>query len=212
MIALVIGATGATGIHLVKKLLDDDAYVEVKVFVRRSFPLQHTKLKVYGIDFSELKKIKDLITGDVLFSCLGTTLKIAGSKENQWEIDYDIPYDFAKMAKVNGVNTMVLLSAYGASPDSSVFYSRLKGELERDILDLKFAKTIIFKPGSLIRENTDRLGEKLAVNFVNLLNSFGVMKKFRPLPTDVLAEKLAKSPKLKGSDIDIVVLDKIFQY
>lgn len=212
MIALVIGATGATGIHLVKKLLDDDTYVEVKVFVRKRFPIQHAKLKVFILDFNELKDYKKLINGDVLFSCLGTTLKIAGSKENQWEIDYDIPFNFAKLAKTNGLNTMVLLSAYGASPDSSVFYSRLKGELERDIIDLKFAKTIIFKPGSLIRENTDRLGEKLAVNFVNFLNFFGVMKKFRPLETKILAEKLAKAPKINGNDVEIIVLDKIFQY
>ena len=111
----------------------------------------HAKLTEIVTDFDRLSDITESINGDVLFSCLGTTLKIAGSKDRQQHIDYEIPLQFAEIAKRNGVSTMVLLSAYGASAKSKVFYSRLKGKLEDAISDLKFASYIIFRPGLLER-------------------------------------------------------------
>lgn len=151
------------------------------------------------------------ITGHVLFSCLGTTLKAAGSKKNQWHIDYEIPLEFSQIARRNGVGQMVLLSAYGADPQSKVFYSKIKGELEEKAKALAFEKLIIFKPGLLLRENTDRLGERISASAIQFLNSLGLIKKFRPLPTSILAEKLAKAPKVYSSGTHEVQLDEIFQ-
>lgn len=91
MKALIIGATGATGKELVDRLLGDNNYASVSVFVRRPFGKSHPKLTEHIVDFSDVNSFQDLITGDVLFSCLGTTLKDAGSKDNQWKIDFDIP-------------------------------------------------------------------------------------------------------------------------
>ena len=99
MKALLIGATGSTGKFLLNELIQDDDYTSVSVFVRRPTGKSHPKLTEHVIDFSNLEQYKELITGDVLFSCLGTTLKAAGSQENQWKIDFEIPAVFASIAR-----------------------------------------------------------------------------------------------------------------
>ncbi len=211
MKALIIGATGATGKDLVEVLLKDPAYNEVVVFVRRSVELTHPKLKEVLTDFDDLERISDQISGDVLFSCLGTTLKAAGSKNKQKHIDYDLPLKFAEIAKMNGVDRMVLLSAYGASAGSKVFYSKIKGLLEDAIAELGFAQYIIFKPGLLVRKNTDRFVERIAARALYALNGLGILRKFKPLPTAVLAEKLARAPHVFKTGIHVIELNDIFK-
>ena len=212
MRAIVIGATGSTGKFLVDELLEDAAYTSLTVFVRRSIGKQHPKLTEQIIDFSNIDSCKDLIVGDVLFSCLGTTLKASGSKENQIKIDFDIPATFAKLARENGVPSFVLLSAYGASAQSRVFYSQIKGKLEDKIAELGFPQYIIFKPGLLSRAGTDRFGEKVMDNLLRFANSLGLFRKFRPLPTNLLAKKLAIAPKVLTNGTSVIELDRIFSF
>lgn len=211
MKALIIGATGATGLDLVEVLLKDSRYTEVTTFVRRTGGLSHPKLKEVLTDFDKLDTISESIKGDVLFSCLGTTLKAAGSKEKQKHIDYFIPLKFAEIARKNGVQTMVLLSAYGASAKSNVFYSRLKGQLEDEIGRFEFERFVIFRPGLLLRKNTDRSGERISAGILHFLNALGLIRKFRPLPTYTLADKLAKAPLLFGKGTHVIELNKIFE-
>lgn len=211
MKALVIGATGATGKDLVDVLSNDPAYTEINIFVRRHVGITHPKVKEILTDFNNLEDVSTHITGDILFSCLGTTLKASGSKENQWHIDYKIPADFADIAKRNGVAAIVLLSAYGASVRSLFFYSRIKGALEDKITSLSFKQSIIFRPGFLLRKNTDRTGERISTDMIQLLNSVGLVKNFRPLPTRLLAEKMAKVPKELQEGRYVIQLDKIFK-
>ena len=114
MKAIVIGATGATGKPLVDALLKDDTYDSVVIFVRKETILRNDKLTEYVTDFSDIEKFADVINGDVLFSCIGTTLKNAGSKDAQWQVDYEIPLKMAAIAKNNGVHTCVLVSSSNA--------------------------------------------------------------------------------------------------
>nr|WP_294781148.1 NAD(P)H-binding protein [uncultured Flavobacterium sp.] len=209
MKALIIGATGSTGKQLVEKLLEDKEYTAVSIFVRRPLGKLHPKLTEHIVDFSAVDSFQDLITGDVLFNCLGTTLKDAGSKEKQWKIDFDIPAQFAAIAKTNQVKTLVLVSSYGASAKSSVFYSKMKGELEESINNLHFPQYIIFRPGPLIRENTDRLGEKISVKLIKILNAIGLFKNIKPITTEFLAIKLAKAPKVIPTGTTTLELDRI---
>ena len=210
MKALIIGATGATGKDLVWVLLDDPSYPEVVAFVRRSSGLAHPKYSEVVTDFDKLEEASDFITGDVWFSCLGTTLKAAGSKEKQWHIDHDIPAKFAEIAKQNGVPRAVVVSAYGASTKSKVFYSKMKGELDELIANLGFEQCIIFRPGFLLRKDTDRASERIMAHVLKFVNSLGLVRKFRPLPTSTLAVKLAKAPTAFPSGKHVVELDKIF--
>ncbi|MES1224608.1 MAG: NAD(P)H-binding protein [Bacteroidota bacterium] len=212
MKALVIGATGATGKDLVNILLQDPDYSAVVLFVRRASGIKHPKLSEILTDFDKLEEVSEHIKGDVLFSCLGTTLKTAGSKDKQWHIDYEIPLQFAEIAKRNGVQKLVLLSAYGASTTSNVFYSKIKGKLEVDVYSLAFDQYIIFSPGMLLRKDTDRSGERIMAGVLKFLNSLGLIRKFRPLPTAILAEKMVKAPKVLAVGKHLIELDKIFGF
>ena len=212
MKALVIGATGATGKDLVKQLCQDSDFDEIDIFVRRRSDFHHEKVKAYLVDFDHPEEWKHLVKGDVAFSCLGTTLKSAGSKENQKVIDYDYQFNFAKAAKENNVQDYILVSAYGASPDSKIFYSRIKGELEEAVKNLKFEKTTIFKPGMLERKNTDRNGEVFGLKIIKFLNKFGLFKSQKPLPTEVLAKAMIVASKIKSNSFSEVKLHSIFSF
>jgi uncharacterized protein YbjT (DUF2867 family) len=209
MKALVIGATGATGKDLVDILLQDADYTSVVIFVRSATQQSHPKLTEVLTDFDNLDAVCQFIHGDVWFSCLGTTLKTAGSKDKQWHIDFEIPLKFAEIAKRNGVFRVVLLSAYGAKASSPLFYSMVKGKLEDRIEALAFHQYIIFKPAMLLRKDTDRTGERVSAPLLNFLNGLGLFRKLRPLPTSLLAEKMAKAPKILSTGLHIIMLDKI---
>ncbi len=155
MNAIIIGATGATGKDLLQQILKDDTFTQVAVFVRRPIGIQHPKLTTHIIDFDQPEAWKHLVTGDVLFSCLGTTLKAAGSQQAQWKIDYDYQYQFAKAAKDNGIKHYVLVSSTGAYSQSRFFYMKMKGALEDAVKTLRFERLSIFNPPTLIRKNSD---------------------------------------------------------
>ena len=211
MHALVVGATGATGKDLVDLLLENDSFQQVDIFVRRPVERQHQKLQVHVIDFDKPDEWWQLVNGDVLFSCLGTTLKAAGSKEAQWKIDYEYQYWFAKAARENGVQHYVLVSAGFASANSVLYYSKMKGQLEEAVQALKFAKTTIFKPPMLIRDNTDRQGEVVGIKFLNLLNKVGLFRSQKPLPTSVLAQAMINTALARGSGSSVIQGGKIWQ-
>lgn len=193
MKAVVIGGSGATGMALINQLLSDNSYTKIVSLVRKQSNIKHHKLNEIIIDFNNLDNFKNDIIADVAFSCLGTTLKAAGSKKKQWKIDYEYQYEFARMAKENGIEQFVLVSSVGANSKSNFFYTKMKGQLEESILKLDFKQTIIFQPPSLIRPNTDRKGEKLMINLLNVLNSMGLFKSLKPLPVSDLAEAMILS-------------------
>ena len=211
MHALLLGATGATGKDLLDLLLKDDDFHRVDIFVRRDVDANHKKLNVHIIDFDNPDQWKHLVKGDVLFSCLGTTLKAAGSKEAQWKIDYDYQYEFAKAARENGVDNYVLVSSSGASPDSLLFYPRMKGKLEDAVKSLGFPKLSIFNPPILERKNTDRTGEVTGLKVIQFLNHLGLFQSQKPMPTEILAKALVNSARMKESGIHIDKGDSIWQ-
>ena len=195
MNALLIGATGATGKDILEQLLADNACTRVDIFVRRVPGISHTKLNVHVVDFNRPETWQDLVKGDVLFSCLGTTLKVAGSKEAQWVIDHDYQLAFAEAARKNRVPYYVLVSSTGASASSSIFYSRMKGQLEDRVKALGFDRVVIFRPPLLIRKGTDRLVERIMKPVLELLNGFGLLRAQKPLHTEVLAKAMIASAK-----------------
>ena len=189
--ALVVGSTGATGQELVKLLIQDANYKKVSIFVRRNVDIKNKKIDIHVIDFSKLHEYRNLIKGDILFSALGTTLKDAGSKKNQYLVDYTYQYEIAKMASENGVNTYSLVSSIGANEKSIFFYPRIKGKLEKSVKLLNFKKIQIFQPPSLIRqEELMRSGEKISINMLNKLNKFGILKSLKPISVKLLASKM----------------------
>ena len=212
MKALIIGATGATVKDLVQKLIQDQDFEEIHAFVRKLVTSTSDKVKFHVVDFDQPEEWNDLVQGDVAFSCLGTTLKDAGSKEAQRKVDFDYQLQFAKTAKENGVEDFVLVSAYGANPNSKIFYSRIKGELEEEVKKLHFNKITIFQPGMLDRKKTDRIGEVLGARIIKFANKFGVLESQKPLPTDILAQALVNSSKIKSYGYSKIKLGSIFSF
>lgn len=210
MKALVIGATGATGKDLVKQLLNDNEFDEVDIFVRKPVDVQNDKLKVHVVNFENPDEWKDKVKGDVAFSCLGTTLKDAGSKEAQRKVDFDYQYQFAKAAKENDVDDYILVSSYGADPTSKIFYSKMKGELEEAVKQLHFTKITIFKPGMLERKDSERTGEVLGSRIIKFANKLGLLESQKPLPTDILAKAMINSSKIKSNGYSSIKLGNIF--
>ena len=210
MKALIIGATGATGKDLVTLLLNDNAYTEVHCFVRKPLALTHPKLHAHVVDFETPEAWADLVRGDVAFSCLGTTLAIAGSKEAQWRVDYDYQYAFAQQCKANGVPTFVLVSAAGATAESKLFYNRMKGQLEDAMKALEFTRLLIFQPSVLVRKGSDRKGEQFGLKMIVLLNKIGLFKRYRPMPTNVLAQRMRREVATATEGVHTFILDEIF--
>lgn len=201
MNAIIVGATGATGKDLLEQILKDDAFTQVAVFVRRPIDIEHPKLTTHIIDFDQTQAWRHLVTGDVLFSCLGTTLKTAGSKEAQWKIDYDYQYQFAKVAKDNGVKHYVLVSSAMANAQSKMFYIKMKGALEEAVKALGFERLSIFNPPTLIRKNSDRAGENIGVKVFQFLNKLGLFASQKPLPTEQLAQAMLTVAKQPNSTL-----------
>jgi uncharacterized protein YbjT (DUF2867 family) len=189
-VANVIGASGLVGQQLIAQLLDHPEFKKVRSFVRRPSGISHLKLEEIQIDFDQADKWKHLVQGDVLFSTLGTTIKTAKTKENQYRVDFTYQYEFAKAAAGNGVGSYVLVSSMGADSKSSVFYSRMKGELEEAVSKLNFRKCIIVQPSILDGDRKEkRAGEKIGLVISRFLTKY-VFKKYQPTPVDVLAEKM----------------------
>ncbi len=209
MIALVIGATGAVGKDLVGQLLKDDSFDRVDVFVRREVKVPSSKLVLHVVDFDHPETWSELLTGDVLFSCLGTTIKAAGSQEAQWKVDYTYQYEAAKAARANGVGKLVLVSSVGASSKSMIFYSRMKGQLDEDVQKLGFQGCFILRPPSLIRKGSDRFGEKAGVALLKCFNAIGLMRSWKPMPTEEVAAAMIRLAKSDRTGVNIIASQDI---
>jgi uncharacterized protein YbjT (DUF2867 family) len=209
--ALVIGATGLVGNELVHQLLADDRFGAVLVFVRRSMDISNAKLREFIINFDEPQSWSHLVKGDVLFSALGTTIKKAGSKEAQYKIDHDYQYKFAYAAAQNQVPVYVLVSSAMASETSRIFYTRMKGELERDIKTLPFQAIHIMQPGMLQGDRKEsRPGEKIGLYVIKLLNKMGIALQQKPVPASVVAKAMINVSFKNDKRISVYALTQVF--
>jgi uncharacterized protein YbjT (DUF2867 family) len=192
-IANVIGATGLVGKHLVKLLLESEDFNSVRIFVRRDSQIIHPKLEQQIVDFNNRKTWSKELTGDVLFSALGTTLKQAGGKEKQYDIDVVLNRNFAQAAKENGIENYVLISSIGANSKSKMFYLHIKGKLDDEVSDLGFKNLAILRPASLTGKRTPpRLMEEFSVPVVNFVTRF-MFKNYRPIHGRTVAKAMINS-------------------
>ena len=211
MKALVIGATGAVGKDLIDQLLKDDAFQSIIAFVRRPLAVENPKLTVHVIDFDHPEQWQNLLQGDVLFSCLGTTIKAAGSQANKWKVDCTYQYEVAKAARENGVETYALVSSVGATPKSKIFYTRMKGELEEAVKKLGFPACFILQPPSLVRKGSDRFGEKAGVVALRAFNAIGLMRSWTPMPTEEVAAAMVRLAKSGRRATETIVAQDILK-
>jgi uncharacterized protein YbjT (DUF2867 family) len=199
MNAIVLGATGLVGTQIVAQLLDSGAHVVT--IGRRASGVTHTNLVEHVVNLAAPESWASLVRGDVAFSALGTTLKAAGSKEAQRQVDYTYQLEFARAARANGVPSFVLISATGANADASVFYSRIKGELERDIAELRFPRWHFLRPGLLDGDRKEqRSGEKLSLALLRPLSRI-IPAALKPVHVRIVARAAIAASKDEGSSV-----------
>lgn len=208
--ANIIGATGLVGKQLVLQLLEDTNFEKIRIFVRRDSGLQHAKLEQYIVDFSETESWQKQLSGDVLFSALGTTLSQAGSKEKQYEIDFTFNFNFAKKAKANGIKNYVLVSSVGANSKSKVFYTKMKGELDDAVAKLGFQNLAILRPSSLTGDRKEkRWAETISIPLATFLTKF-ILKKYRPIKDETVAKAMINAVLYPKTSKTIWESDEVF--
>lgn len=199
MKAIVIGATGLVGNLILKEILNDDEFSEVRIFVRKPTGIINPKLKEFVTPMLDIEALNSEIKGDVLFNALGTTIKQAGSQKEQQRIDRDLPIIFARISSENGVKLVLNVSSVGASLKGG-FYLRTKAEMENGTGKFFPGKAFHFRPSFLIGKRKEyRFAEKIAFIFMKVLDPVltGSSKKYRSMPTDILAKamvSLSKNP------------------
>jgi uncharacterized protein YbjT (DUF2867 family) len=198
--AIVIGATGLVGKNVVQQLLADPRFTQVTALVRRATAVRHEKYQEHLVDFGKPEAFAALVKGDVLFSAMGTTRADAGSIEAQRLVDYTYQLEVAKLAARNGMKAYVLCSASSASPTSPIAYSKMKGELERDVKALGFESVQILQPGPLTggREKR-RPGEELGVKVMRGLASIGILRSMRPITGEQVAKAMVEVSTRTGT-------------
>jgi len=161
--ALVVGASGAIGEYVVEELLEQKEVEHVTILVRRETGLKSEKLREEIVDFENISP--ELFQGVThVFCCLGSTIKVAKTKENFYHIDHDYTMNVAQLAKKAGCQHFLLVTSVGASPSSAAFYLKVKGQTEEDCKALDFPRLSIFRPGCLDAQRSQfRLGEAFAI-------------------------------------------------
>lgn len=210
--ALLIGATGLVGDHLLRQLLLDDRFDHVKVFVRRPTGYQNAKIEEHLVDFNQPRTWGHLLTGHVLFSALGTTLRQAGGQQAQYQVDYTYQFRTAEAAAENGVATYVLVSSAGADDQSLLFYSRMKGELERDVKRLPFRHIRIIQPGILAGSRAaPRLGEKVGLFLASVASTMPLLRAYRPIHGRIVAQAMIHAALDPSPGISTYSLEEVFR-
>jgi len=212
--AIVLGATGLVGKSLVNLLIKDDTFSRILIFVRRDANFNHPKVEQLIIDFNDYESYKSFVMGDIVYSCLGTTIKQAGSKEAQYKVDYQYQFEFAKAAADNEVNNYCLVSSTSANSDSRIFYSRIKGELEDAVEKLAFKKIDFIRPSLLLGDREQgRTGEIVGEKVLNIITKIlPFLKKYRGIKDSEVALSMLNAYSTKNSKrVNIYELEEVFQ-
>lgn len=156
--ALVVGATGLVGGHLVRTLLADPAYGRVSILARRPYPDGDIRQRLDEriVDFEALDRHPGFAGGDHIFCALGTTIRKAGSRDRFRRVDLDYTRRVAELAHGNGARHFSLVSATGASADSWFFYNRVKGEVEAAVSAVGIPSVTILRPSVLGGDREER--------------------------------------------------------
>ena len=206
--AIILGATGLTGSHLLQLLLDDERYARIIVFGRKTCGVSNANLTEHIVNVLHLENQQELFQADEVFCCIGTTKAKTPNKDIYTKIDYGIPTAAAKLCKENGIETFMVISALGAKKKSKIFYNRVKGKMEEAVLGLNIKNTYILQP-SLIVGNRDekRSGEKVAAFFMKIFG-FLVPKKYKIIKAETIAEAMLILAKQDYSE-KIITSEKI---
>ena len=194
--AVIIGATGVVGRVILNEILSGEYYDKIYILGRSSIsklPDEERLTKII-IDFENIDFDMDILENADVFASLGTTLKIAGSKENQRKIDLDYTVNFAKLCE-GKIRSFNVVSAMGANSKSKSFYTSLKGELEDKLKEMNIGVLRIFRPSLLISKREDkRILEEVFFKISPILKVLlkGKLKKYSPIEASLLGKVIVR--------------------
>ena len=194
--AVIIGATGAVGREIVNEILSGEYYNRVYILGRSSISKlpDDSRLEKIIIGFDNIDFDMDILENADVFASLGTTIKTAGSKENQRKIDVDYTVNFAKLCE-GKVRSFNVVSAIGANSKSKNFYNSLKGELEDKLKEMNLRTLRIFQPSLLIsRRDDNRFLEEIFMKVAPIFQFVlkGKIKKYSPIEVSLLGKVLVR--------------------
>ena len=206
---LIVGATGLVGRAIIEHLGSNP----VTVLARREIEglaTQHKQL------VAPSDRWGDIIAAEkpaVLISCLGTTIRQAGSQAAFRAVDHDLVLAAARGGRAGGTRHMISVSSVGAAAKSSNFYLRTKGETEDGLRALDFDRLDLIRPGLLRgdRPGPQRLGEGLATIAAPLTDALlhGSLRRYRSISSDTVAAAIARLAGQGGSGVHIHENDAI---
>ena len=194
--ALLFGASGLVGSHLLNQLIKDTNYSKIKLFVRSVTEIIDPKVEIIKTDFNNLQNHKEDFKGDDCFFCIGTTKQNSSNKDEYRRVELDIPKEIAKIAKLNLVNSFIFVSAIYANPNSSGDYVRFKGLVEEELKRLNFPKLALMRPSFLMGDRKEkRVGEKIGIFVFKLLSPLllGPLKNMRPINAETVAKAMIRA-------------------
>ena len=200
--ALLFGASGLVGSHVLSQLISNNNYSKIKLFVRSSIDISDPKIEIIQTDFNNLENHREDIKGDDCFFCIGTTKKNSPDKNEYKRIELNIPKQVAQIAKSNNIKSYFFVSSGYANSKSSGDYLKYKGLVEEEILSLGFSKTGILRPSFILGNRKEfRLGEKIGIIIFKLLNPLfvGPLRKMRSIHSETIAKAMIK---LANENID----------
>ncbi|MES2591747.1 MAG: NAD(P)H-binding protein [Bacteroidota bacterium] len=219
--ALLLGASGLVGNEVLKQLLEDNDvdsefyFNKVRVYVRKPLSIVHPKLEQHVVNFDSLADNSSLISGDVVFCCMGTTIKVAGSKEAFIKVDYTYPLEFGMIAKQNGVDKFLLVSSIGADKGASNFYLKVKGDIEDALKQLQFKSLIILRPSMLLGSRKEfRIAELIGKVIMKTFSFLfiGKLKIYKAIEASSVAKamiRLSKREESSSNNQSIILSDRI---
>lgn len=188
----IFGATGLVGDKLLHQCLDSERIKLVRIFVRKPLSLEHPKLRQIVATLENLEEVAGEIRGDIVFNCLGTTLRQAGSQAAQYEIDCTYPVRVAQLAARNGIPCMVSISSIGAS-DRGNFYLKTKADMERGVREAIGERAYFMRPSFITGpRKVFRLAERIGIYAMVLLNPLfvGSWRKYRSIAASQIAKAM----------------------
>lgn len=212
--AVVLGATGLIGGHLVQELLKNEHFSKVRILVRKPISIEHPKADVQIVNFNDEKDIAaKLDIGDVIFCCVGTTRKkVKGNKTEYRKVDYDIPIITARLGVQHGFSQYLLVSAIGANPVAANFYLQLKGCIEEDISALPFEAIHIFRPSILLgNRNEFRPGEQIGKGIMKAISFLlvGAWRKYKPVQAIHVAQAMVAAANKEIAGVHLYEFDEM---
>ena len=194
--ALLFGASGLVGSHVLSQLISKNNYSKIKLFVRSTIDITDPKIEIIQTDFNNLENHREDIKGDDCFFCIGTTKQNSPDKNEYKRVELEVPKQIAQIAKSNLVNSFVFVSSGYADPKSSGDYLKFKGEVEEELKRLNFPKLGIMRPSFLLGDRKEkRIGEKIGIFIFKLLSPLflGPLKKMKPIHSATVAKAMIRT-------------------